>query len=52
MKLPRLLLDVASALRGPPVELLSLPSPDTFLGRRHHEPLPLPDTTELEMRSV
>ena len=34
------------------VELLSLPPPDTFLGRRHHEPLPLPDTTELEMRSV
>ena len=34
------------------VELLSLPPPDTFLGRQHHEALPLPDTTELEMRSV
>jgi hypothetical protein len=28
------------------VELLSVPPPDTFLGRQHHEPIPLRDMIE------
>ncbi len=28
------------------VELLSQPPPDTFLGRKHHDPIPLPYQTE------
>jgi hypothetical protein len=35
------------------IELLSLPPPDTFLGRQRHEPIPvLPDGPDLEMRPV
>jgi hypothetical protein len=34
------------------VELLSLPPPDTFLGRQHNEPSPLPDMVELEASRI
>jgi hypothetical protein len=29
-------------------ELLETPPPDTFLGRQHHEPIPLPSDSEEE----